>query len=46
MRIILAHKFWRTLSGAEMYFHDVVRILKSNGHNVKILQLIIMQKGG
>jgi glycosyltransferase involved in cell wall biosynthesis len=46
MRIILAHKFWRTLSGAEMYFHDVVRILKTNGHEVKIFTTNYNAEGG
>ncbi len=46
MRIILAHKFWRTLSGAEMYFHDVERILKLNGHEVKIFTTNFNAEGG
>ncbi|MEO8147092.1 MAG: glycosyltransferase family 4 protein [Bacteroidia bacterium] len=46
MKIILAHKFWRTLSGAEMYFHDVVRILKSNGHDVRVFTTNYNAEGG
>lgn len=46
MKIILVHKFYRTLSGAEMYFHDVVRILKSNGHDVKIFTTNFNAEGG
>lgn len=36
MKIILAHKFWRKVGGAEVYFQDVARILRKNGHEVKI----------
>lgn len=46
MKIILVHKFYRTLSGAEMYFHDVVRILKTNGHDVKIFTTNFNAEGG
>lgn len=46
MKIILVHKFWRTLSGAEMYFHEVVRILKSNGHDVRVFTTNFNAEGG
>jgi glycosyltransferase involved in cell wall biosynthesis len=36
MKIILAHKFWRKVGGAEVYFQDVARILRNHGHQVKI----------
>lgn len=36
MKIILVHKFWRKVGGAEVYFQDVARILRSHGHEVKI----------
>lgn len=46
MKILLVHKFWRKLSGAEMYFHDVVRILKQQGHTVKIFTTNQNAEGG
>jgi glycosyltransferase involved in cell wall biosynthesis len=36
MKIILAHKFWRKVGGAEVYFQDVARILRNHGHEVRI----------
>lgn len=36
MKIILVHKFWRKVGGAEVYFQDVARILRKEGHEVKI----------
>ena len=46
MKILLVHKFWRKLSGAEMYFHDVIRILKLQGHTVKIFTTNLNAEGG
>jgi glycosyltransferase involved in cell wall biosynthesis len=46
MKILLVHKFWRKLSGAEMYFHDVIRILKQQGHTVKIFTTNMNAEGG
>lgn len=45
MKVLLAHKFWRKLSGAEMYFHDVIRILQQNGHTVKIFTTNLNAEG-
>ncbi len=36
MKVLLVHKFWRKVGGAEVYFQDVARILRSHGHDVKI----------
>ncbi len=36
MKILLVHKFWRKVGGAEVYFQDVARILRTQGHEVKI----------
>lgn len=36
MKILLVHKFWRKVGGAEVYFQDVARILRNYGHDVKI----------
>ena len=36
MKVLLVHKFWRKVGGAEVYFQDVARILRNNGHQVKI----------
>lgn len=36
MKILLVHKFWRKVGGAEVYFQDVARILRNHGHEVKI----------
>lgn len=36
MKILLVHKFWRKVGGAEVYFQDVARILRKEGHDVKI----------
>lgn len=46
MKILLVHKFWSTLSGAEMYFHGVYRILKQQGHIVKIFTTNMNAEGG
>lgn len=46
MKIILVHKFWRTLSGAEMYFHEVARILQNNGHEVRMFTTNFNAEGG
>lgn len=46
MKILLVHKFWRTLSGAEMYFHDVERLLRQQGHEVKIFTTNFNCEGG
>ena len=46
MKVLLVHKFYRKLSGAEMYFHDVVRILKANQHTVKIYTTNFNAEGG
>jgi glycosyltransferase involved in cell wall biosynthesis len=46
MKILLVHKFWRKLSGAEMYFHDVLRILKQEGHAVKVFTSNLNAEGG
>jgi glycosyltransferase involved in cell wall biosynthesis len=45
MKILLVHKFWKKLSGAEMYFHDVIRILKQQGHTVKIFTTNLNAEG-
>lgn len=36
MKVLLVHKFWRKVGGAEVYFQDVARILRTHGHDVKI----------
>lgn len=36
MKILLVHKFWRKVGGAEVYFQDVARILRNQGHEVMI----------
>ena len=36
MKILLVHKFWRRVGGAEVYFQDVARILRNQGHDVLI----------
>ena len=36
MKVLLVHKFWRKVGGAEVYFQDVARILRDHGHEVKI----------
>ncbi|MBL0339642.1 MAG: hypothetical protein IPP71_01255 [Bacteroidetes bacterium] len=36
MKILLVHKFWRKVGGAEVYFQDVARILRNHGHEIKI----------
>lgn len=36
MKVLLVHKFWRKVGGAEVYFQDVARILKNHGNEVKI----------
>ena len=36
MKVLLVHKFWRKVGGAEVYFQDVARILRNHGHQVKI----------
>ena len=46
MKILLVHKFWRTLSGAEMYFHDIHRLLLTQGHEVKIFTTNYNCEGG
>ena len=34
MRILLAHKFYSVTGGAEVFFHEVGRVLAENGHEV------------
>lgn len=46
MKILLVHKFWRTLSGAEMYFHDVERLLRQQGNEVKVFTTNYNCEGG
>ncbi len=46
MKVLLVHKYWRTLSGAEMYFHDVERLLRAQGHQVKIFTTNFNCEGG
>jgi hypothetical protein len=36
MKVLLVHKFWRKVGGAEVYFQDCARILRNHGHQVKI----------
>ena len=36
MKVLLVHKFWRKVGGAEVYFQDVARILRNHKHEVKI----------
>jgi glycosyltransferase involved in cell wall biosynthesis len=45
MKIILAHKFWRKVGGAEVYFQDVARILRNHGHEVKIFTTDYIAEG-
>ncbi len=46
MRVLLAHKFWKKVGGAEAYFQDVIRILESNGHEVMAYSTIFDPGGG
>lgn len=46
MKVLLVHKFWKKLSGAEVYFHDIIRILKSEGHTVKVFTTNFNAEGG
>ena len=46
MKILLVHKFWKNLSGAEVYFHEVRRILKQHGHTVKVFTTNMNAEGG
>jgi glycosyltransferase involved in cell wall biosynthesis len=46
MKILLVHKFWKNLSGAEVYFHEVRRILKKQGHTVKVFTTNMNAEGG
>jgi len=34
MKILLAHKFHRLIGGAEVFYFEVARVLKENGHEV------------
>ncbi|HEX5002563.1 MAG TPA: glycosyltransferase [Bacteroidia bacterium] len=45
MKIILVHKFWRKVGGAEVYFQDVARILRQHGHEVRIFTTEYNAKG-
>ncbi len=36
MKVLLVHKFWRKVGGAEVYFQDVARILRNHNHDVRI----------
>ncbi len=36
MKILLVHKFWKKVGGAEVYFQDTARILRDQGHEVHI----------
>lgn len=36
MKVLLVHKFWKRVGGAEVYFQDTARILRSKGHDVYI----------
>jgi glycosyltransferase involved in cell wall biosynthesis len=36
MKVLLVHKFWRKVGGAEVYFQDVARILRNYQHQIKI----------
>lgn len=36
MKVLLVHKFWKKVGGAEVYFQDTARILRSQGHEVHI----------
>ncbi len=46
MRILLVHKFWKKVGGAEVYFQDVRRILRSKGHDVKVFSTMYDPGGG
>jgi glycosyltransferase involved in cell wall biosynthesis len=46
MKILLVHKFWKNMSGAEVYFHEVLRMLKEHGHTVKVFTTNMNAEGG
>lgn len=46
MKILLVHKFWRKVGGAEIYFQDVARILRAHGHEIKIYTTDYEAAGG
>ena len=45
MKILLVHKFWKRVGGAEVYFQDTARILRNYGHEVKIYTTDIAPEG-
>ena len=46
MKVLLVHKFWKKVGGAEVYFQDVRRILKSRGHDVRVFSTMYDPGGG
>ncbi|MEY3342654.1 MAG: hypothetical protein RL090_338 [Bacteroidota bacterium] len=36
LKVLLVHKFWKKVGGAEVYFQDTARILRNHGHDVHI----------
>lgn len=37
MRILLRHKFLKLAGGAEVFFHEVGRVLREQGYEVRFL---------
>ena len=46
MKVLLVHKFWKKVGGAEVYFQDCARILRNYGHQVKIYTTDFNAEGG
>jgi glycosyltransferase involved in cell wall biosynthesis len=46
MKVLLVHKFWKKVGGAEVYFQEVRRILTSKGHEVKVFSTMYDPGGG
>ena len=37
MKILLCHNFYKVSGGAEVFFHEVARVLEDRGHSVAML---------
>jgi len=46
MKVLLVHKFWKKIGGAEMYYQDTIRILKKYGHDVHAFSTMYDSGGG
>jgi glycosyltransferase involved in cell wall biosynthesis len=46
MKVLLVHKFWKKVGGAEVYYQDTMRIIKNNGHEVMAYSTMYDPGGG